>query len=181
MAKKIVTVLLLMLPFMITAGEIYFYSGGKKVVLEENFSNSFHSKETPAYRFPKGHTIRANRFIYVKIPGTPSGDEAAKWCESKGLKFIKQYKYIPQWYLASYTGNTITKSVELVEKKIALQAEPSFYIPLELKTYVPADEHFFKQWHLHNWGGTADGLTGDDHAHVANAWNLMRQIGRAHV
>jgi len=176
MIKKIITALMFMLPLMITAGEIYFYSGGKKITLEENFSNSFHSKETPAYRFPKGHTIRANRFIYVKIPGTPSGDEAAKWCGSMGLKFIKQYKYIPQWYLVSYAGDTISKSVELVEKNIVEQAEPSFYIPLELKTYIPADQFFFKQWHLHNWGGVADGLTGDDHAHVANAWTLMRHF-----
>ena len=176
MIKKIVSVLMLILPLTITAGEVYFYSAGKKIVLEENFSNSFHSDETPAYRFQKGHAIRANRNLFVKIPGAPSEKEARKWCESNGLKFIKQYKYIPSWYLVSYSGNTIKKSAELVEGRIVEQAEPSFYIPLELKTYVPADEHFFKQWHLHNWGGTAEGLTGDDHAHVANAWTVMRHF-----
>jgi hypothetical protein len=98
-------------------------------------------------------SIRANRNLFVKIPGTPSEKEAQKWCESNGLKLIKQYKYIPDWYLVSYSGDTIKKSAELVEGRIVEQAEPSFYIPLELKTYVPADEHFFKQWHLHNWGG----------------------------
>ncbi|HOB72546.1 MAG TPA: hypothetical protein PKM18_12255, partial [bacterium] len=122
MIKKIVSVLMLILPLTITAGEVYFYSAGKKIVLEENFSNSFHSDETPAYRFPKGHAIRANRNLFVKIPGAPSEKEARKWCESNGLKFIKQYKYIPSWYLVSYSGNTIKKSAELVEGRIVEQA-----------------------------------------------------------
>ena len=102
MIKKIVSVLMLILPLTITAGEVYFYSAGKKIVLEENFSNSFHSDETPAYRFQKGHAIRANRNLFVKIPGAPSEKEARKWCESNGLKFQAVQVHSP-WYLVSYS------------------------------------------------------------------------------
>lgn len=176
MKKTVVLLLLLILPLLITAKEVYYYSGGKKIVLEENFSNSIHSIEAPAYKLFKGPAVKANRNLFVKIPGTPSKAEAEEWCRSNNMTLVKQYKYIPQWYLVSFNGDTIGKSVDLVEKRIVEQAEPSFSIPLELKTYIPADEHFFKQWHLHNWGGTADGLTGDDHAHVAEAWTVMKHF-----
>jgi hypothetical protein len=174
--KKIIVVLAIIIPFLAGAKEIYFYSGGKKIFLEKNFSHSLHSSETPAYRLLKGSTVRTNKNLFVKIPGTPDISKAEKWCRENNMKLIKRFNYIPEWYLVSYSGDTISKSVELIEKKIVEQSEPSFYLPLELKTYVPADEHFFKQWHLHNWGGTADGLTGDDHAHVAEAWTLMRHF-----
>jgi len=174
--KKIIAVLTLIIPFLAGAKELYFYSGGKKIFLEKNFSHPLHSPETPAYRLLKGSTVRTNKNMYIKIPGSPDIAEAEEWCRSNSLKLVKKFKFIPEWYLVSYFGDTISKSVELVEKNIVEQSEPSFYLPLELKTYVPADEHFFKQWHLHNWGGTADGLTGDDHAHVAEAWTLMRHF-----
>ncbi len=125
----------------------------------------------PAYRIGK-LDYYVNDKLFVKIPGSPLEKEAEKWCRENGLELVKRYKYIPEWYLVSYNGNTIKKAAELVENKIVEQAEPSFFIPLEHRTMIPDDPFFFNQWHLHNFGGHE--LTGTDHAHVANAWSLLK-------
>jgi subtilisin family serine protease len=128
-------------------------------------------KVFPAYKYGKlNYYINDN--LFVKIPGSPSEDDASKWCYDNGMELVKRYKYIPDWYLVKYVGNTINKAAELVENKITEQAEPSFFIPLEHRLFIPDDEFFFNQWHLHNFGGSE--LTGNDHAHIANAWSVLK-------
>lgn len=173
MFKKPAVAFLFILAFTVSAKEVYYYSNGKKIVLKENFSNQFHSNKTPAYRFLKGGEIRANNFIYIKIPNAKTEEEAKKWCKNNGFELIKQFKYIPDWFLVSFTGDTIKKSAELVENKVVEQAEPSFYIPLELKYFIPDDPFFPNQWHLNNENGAVFGYTGNDHAHVLEAWNVL--------
>ena len=127
-----------------------------------------HGKILPAYIRNGGEKVYASGMIFVKISGV---DDVEKWCRTKGLSLVKKFKYAPDWYLVSTNENPVQKSVELVEKKIAAQAEPSFFMNFEKRTYIPNDPLFFNQWHLHNFGDAS--LTGTDHTHVADAWDLM--------
>ncbi len=128
----------------------------------------------PAYKRNGSEKVYASGRIFVKLPKTDE-KSAGKWCESNGLRLIKKFKYATDWYLAETTENPIKKSVELVEKKIAEQAEPSFFMTFEHMTYIPNDTLFSKQWHLYNDGKDAT-LSGSDSSYVAEAWDVMRQI-----
>ncbi len=128
----------------------------------------------PAYKRNGSEKVYASGRIFVKLPKTDE-KSAGKWCESNGLRLIKKFKYATDWYLAETTENPIKKSVELVEKKIAEQAEPSFFMTFEPMTYIPNDTLFPKQWHLYN-AGTDTTLSGSDSSYVAEAWDVLRQI-----
>ena len=128
----------------------------------------------PAYKRNGSEKVYASGRIFVKLPKTDE-KSAGKWCSSNGLRLIKKFKYATDWYLAETTENPIKKSVELVEKKIVEQAEPSFFMTFEYTTYIPNDTLFSKQWHLYNDGSDAT-LTGSDSSYVAEAWDVLRQI-----
>ena len=127
----------------------------------------------PAYRKKEGGRVYVSNRIFVKIPGKPNTANAEKWCEKHGMKLIKQYKYVPEWYLVSVEENPIKKAAALVDSKIVKQAEPDFFIHLQKRAYIPNDTLFSNQWHLHN-DGTNSQLTGSDHAHVAEAWEVLK-------
>ena len=126
----------------------------------------------PAY-IKDGVKVHVSGRIFVKIPGRPNAENAKKWCEKHGFNFIKQYKFVPDWYLVSFDGNPIKKAAELVESKTAEAAEPSFFVPLQKRAYIPNDPLFTNQWHLHN-NGSNTSVSGSDHAHVAEAWEVLR-------
>ena len=126
----------------------------------------------PAY-IKEGVKIHVSGQLFVKIPEKPNAENAKKWCQKNGFTFIKQYKYVPEWYLVSVDGNPIKKAAELVESKVAEAAEPSFFIPLQKRAYKPNDPLFKNQWHLHN-DGTNNSVSGSDHARVAEAWEVMQ-------
>ena len=128
----------------------------------------------PAYKRNGTEKVYASGRIFVKLPKMDE-KSAGKWCESNGMRLVKKFKYAPDWYLAETTENPVKKSVELVEKKIVTQAEPSFFMTFEHMTYKPSDTLFSKQWHLYN-EGTDSALTGSDSTHVAEAWDVLRQI-----
>ena len=126
----------------------------------------------PAY-IKEGTKVHVSGLLFVRIPGKPNAENAAKWCKKHGLTFVKQYKYVPQWYLVSFDGNPVKKAAELVESKAADAAEPSFFIPLQKRAYKPNDPLFSNQWHLNNDSSNTS-VTGNDHAHVAEAWEVMK-------
>ena len=126
----------------------------------------------PAYKRNGSEKVYASGMIFVKLP---AATDAEKWCRSKGFEFVKKFKYAPDWYLVKTNGDPVKKSVELVEGNIALQAEPSFFMNFEKRTYIPNDTLFVNQWHLYN-DGTNQNVTGADSTHVAEAWDIMRQI-----
>ena len=128
----------------------------------------------PAYIRNGSEKVYASGRIFVKLPGMDE-KSVEKWCKSNGLTFVKKFKYATDWSLAETNGDPIKKSVELVEKKIVTQAEPSFFMTFEPMTYKPNDTLFSKQWHLYNDGSDAT-LTGSDSTHVAEAWDILRQI-----
>ena len=207
--KKIMLLLVVLLPFFMFAENLFYYSNGKKIPLSETSGFTFidgrvtknagnlpenlkfmlrheniflfeklssenraelekYGKILPAYNRNGGEKVYASGMIFVKIQGVA---DVEKWCETQGLSLVKKFKYAPDWYLVKTTENPVGKSVELVEKKIAAQAEPSFFMNFEKRTYIPNDPLFFNQWHLHNFGDAS--LTGTDHTHVADAWDLM--------
>ncbi len=176
MFKRSLILLVCVMPFFLTAESVHFYRNGEKIVLEENFSAKRSGDVYPAYQLKGGHNYYINNNIFVKIPGMPALKDAKSWCENNGFKLVRQYKYIPQWYLVSYSGNTIKKAAELVESRAVEQAEPSFYLPLELKSFTPDDPFFANQWHLHNPDGASMGYTGNDSAHVLEAWNVLLAV-----
>lgn len=176
MFKRSLIVFMSVMPFFLSAESVHFYRNGEKIVLEENFSAKRIGDVYPAYQLKGGHNYYINSNIFVKIPGMPALKDAKSWCENNGFKLVKQYKYIPQWYLVSYSGNTIKKAAELVESRAVEQAEPSFYLPLELKSFTPDDPFFPNQWHLNNPDGASMGYTGNDSAHVLEAWNVLLAV-----
>lgn len=176
--SKMILLLLMLIPEFLVAGEVHYFSNGKKVVLKEDSANIFKAVGQVHKAYLNEHGVRfySNQRLFIKIPGTPGKVEAQKWCEENDLKLIKQYKYIPQWYLVEFSGNTVLKSAELVENGVVTQAEPSFYFPVELKSYTPDDPFFQNQWHLNNPNGADYGYTGNDHAHVLDAWNVLLSV-----
>ena len=128
----------------------------------------------PAYLRNGSEKVYPSGRIFVKLPGMDE-KSVENWCKSNGLTFVKKFKYATDWSLAETTGDPIKKSVELVEKKIVAQAEPSFFMTFEHMTYIPNDTLFPKQWHLYNDGSDST-LTGSDSTHVAEAWDILRQI-----
>ena len=157
------------LKFTLRHENIYLFNGLSSKNLKELAKSG---NILPAYKRNGKEKVYASGMVFVKIPGMKDSKAAENWCKSNGLKLLKKFKYAPDWYLASANGDPIKKSVELVEKKIAEQAEPSFFMNFEKRTYIPDDTFFFNQWHLHNFGDAS--LTGTDHTHVADAWDLMR-------
>ena len=83
----------------------------------------------PAYLRNGSEKVYPSGRIFVKLPGMDE-KSVEKWCRSNGLTFVKKFKYATDWSLAETTGDPIKKSVELVEKKIVAQAEPSFFMTL---------------------------------------------------
>ena len=131
-----------------------------------------HGKILPAYKRNGSEKVYASGRIFVKISGV---DDVEKWCKSQELTLLKKFRYAPGWYLVSTNENPIKKSVELVEKKIAAQAEPSFFMNFEKRTYIPNDPLFANQWHLYN-DGTNQNVSGSDSTHVAEAWDVMMKV-----
>ena len=132
-------------------------------------------KILPAYKRNGREKVFASGRVFVKINGVSNIKDAEKWCKNNGLRLVKKFRYAPDWYLAETNGNPVRKSVELVEKKIAAQAEPSFFVKFEKRTYIPNDPLFSNQWHLYN-DGTNPNVSGSDSTHVAEAWDVLRQI-----
>ena len=126
----------------------------------------------PAY-IKDGVKVHVGGRIFVKIPGKPDVENAEKWCKKNGLTFVTKYKYAYGWYLVSTEGNPIKKAAELVESKIAEAAEPSFFIPVRKRSYIPNDPLFKNQWHLLNDSSNTS-VSGSDHAHVAEAWEVLK-------
>ena len=214
MKKLCILLFTLLFSAFLTAETLYYYSGGRKIELTEDFSSySFirtsktragftlpedvkliknhgnisiietSSENTlktlrksgnlfPAYRKKEGGRVYVSNQIFVKIPGRPDIENAGKWCEKHGMKLIRQYKYVPEWYLVSVEENPIKKAAALVDSKTAPQAEPDFFIPLQKRAYIPDDTLFKNQWHLHNDSSNTS-VSGNDHAHVAEAWEVM--------
>lgn len=119
-----------------------------------------------------------NNNLFVKLPTSVKKADTAKWFKDNGLVMVDYYPSI-NWFVASTTGNTIDISRDLREKNRVTQAEPSFYLPLSLKAYIPNDPFFGNQWHIRNELGTAGGLSGNDHAHIAEAWELLTRTGKS--
>ena len=132
-------------------------------------------KILPTYKRNGKEKVFASGRVFVKIDGVSNVQDAEKWCKKNGLTLIKEFKYAPNWYLAETNENPAKKSVELVEKKITSQAEPSFFVKFEERTYIPNDPLFSNQWHLYN-DGTNPNVSGSDSTHVAEAWDVLRQI-----
>ena len=126
----------------------------------------------PAYKRNGSEKVFASGMVFVKISGV---SDIEKWFESNGMRLVKKFQYAPDWYLAETSSDPVAKSVELVEKKIAAQAEPSFFMNFEKRTYLPNDPLFSNQWHLYN-DGTNPNVTGSDSTHVAEAWDVMRKL-----
>ena len=129
----------------------------------------------PAFKRNGHEKVFASGMVFVKITGMKDLKAAGKWFESHGMRLVEGYKYAPDWYLAETSENPVKKSVELVEKKIAAQAEPSFFMNFEKRTYLPNDTLFSNQWHLYN-DGTNPNVTGSDSAYVAEAWDVLRKL-----
>ena len=160
------------LNFMLRHENIYLFKKLSSKNIKELEKNG---KILPAYKRNGKEKVYASGMVFVKIPGMKDSKAAENWCKSNGLKLLKKFKYAPDWYLASANGDPIKKSVELVEKKIAEQAEPSFFMNFEKRTYIPNDPLFSNQWHLYN-DGTNPNVSGSDSTHVAEAWDVLRQI-----
>lgn len=129
----------------------------------------------PAYKRNGGEKVYASGRIFVKLPNMKNLKAAEKWCESNGLRLIENYNYAPDWYYVETSEDPVKRSVELVEKKIVEQAEPSFFMRFEKRTYIPNDTLFSNQWHLYN-DGTNQNVTGSDSTHVAEAWDVLRKL-----
>ena len=170
--KKSVNTLAKSLDFMLRHENIYLFKKLNPKNLKELEKSG---KILPAYKRNGKEKVFASGRIFVKIDGVSNVKDAEKWCKKNGLTFIKEFKYAPNWYLAETTGNPVKKSVELVEKKITSQAEPSFFVKFEERTYIPNDPLFSNQWHLYN-DGTNPNVSGSDSTHVAEAWDVLRQI-----
>jgi len=175
MLRNLVLMFLMLIPTVMFGSDVYYFSNGKKVTLKKGDQEllKITGKVHRAFVNKSGVTLYSNQRMFVKIPGKITSSAVQKWCKDRGFKLVKQYKYIPEWLLVEYSGDTIAKSAELVEKGIVKQAEPSFYHPIELKGYNPNDQYFPNQWHLNNENGAALGYSGNDHAHVLSAWNVL--------
>ena len=174
--KKILFLIVFSVSFTLLADPVYFYRNGIKIEMKKQVS-VFKNKVQNAYISPKGAKFFISGKMFVKLPFTDY-KKAEKWCSENGLKFEKQFRYIPQWYLVSGLADVFERSAELVEKKTALQAEPSFYFPVELKAAISDDPFFADQWHLRNGEGLIPEVSGSDHAHVAQAWDVIFQMNR---
>lgn len=174
--KKIL-ILTIVLSFLnIGAQTVYFYRNGKKIEMQQQPS-VFKNVYQKAYISPSGVKFYISGKMFVKLPFTEI-DKADDWCKKNSLKLEKQFKYIPHWYLVSGSGDVFEKSARLVEYKKVLQAEPSFYFPVELKAAVPNDPFFANQWHLRNGEGLNSDVSGNDHAYVAQAWDILFQMDK---
>lgn len=156
------------------ADTVYFYRNGKKIEMKKQIS-VFKNRTEDAFLSTSGAKFFLSGKMFVKLPTTDL-EKAHKWFVDNDLELEKQFKYIPNWYLAKGANNVFARSAALVEKKKALQAEPSFYFPIELKAAIPDDTFFADQWHLRNKG--LSGVSGSDHAHVAEAWEVIFQMDR---
>ena len=178
------TSFLILIPISVFAEKVYYYTNGKQKVLSENFSNNLKiaGNNHKAYLTKNGIKLYSNNRLFVKFSTPLLTKDVELWCKNNNLKLIKNYKYIPKWYLVEFSGDTINKSLTLVKTKLVEQAEPSFSFPIELKSFEPNDPFFPNQWHLNNENGIALGYTGNDHAHVLEAWNLLLAfIGHAGI
>jgi len=174
--KRLVALIILFISTALLADTVYFYRNGKRIEMKGQPS-IFKNKAQKAYTSPSGAKFFLSGNMFVKLQ-TKNLKEASKWCVDNNLKLEKQFKYISNWYLVSGVTDIFAKSAGLVEKKKVLQAEPSFYFPVELKAAIPDDPFFVNQWHLRNGDGLIPDISGSDHAYVAQAWDIIFQMDR---
>ena len=157
------------LKFTLKHKNIYLF---EKLTSENIKELSNYGRIIPAYKRNGNEKVYASGMLFVKLPAKT---DAEKWCKAKGFEFVEGYEYAPGWYLVKTNDDPVKKSVELVEKNIAEQAEPSFFMNFEKRTYIPNDPLFTNQWHLYN-DGTNPNVSGADSTHVAEAWDIMRKL-----
>lgn len=174
--KNVLFLMILFFSTTLFADTVYFYRNGTKIEMKGQPS-IFKNRAQKAYISPSGAKFFLSGKMFVKLP-TIDLKKAQKWCDDNNLDLEKQFKYIPNWYLVSGATDVFVKSAELVEKDRVLQAEPSFYFPIELKAAIPDDPFFADQWHLRNGANLISDISGSDHAHVAQAWDIIFQMDR---
>lgn len=130
----------------------------------------------PAIREKSGITLYLTGDVFVKLPDTFTDSELKKWCLENNLKHKKRYKIPSGWHVVETLENPVEKARELVLSDLAEAAEPSFIIPVSHRAYVSDDTFFPRQWHLRNINGLSEGLSGNDHVHVAEAWELLLRV-----
>ncbi|MFO7735909.1 MAG: hypothetical protein R6W70_06795, partial [bacterium] len=129
-----------------------------------------------AIREKGGITLYLSGDIFVKLPDKLTDAELEKWCLENKLRHKKRYKIPSDWHVVETLDNPVEKARDLILSDSAEAAEPSFILPVNHRAYVPDDTFFSKQWHLRNISGAAEGLSGNDHTHVAEAWELIKRV-----
>lgn len=90
---------------------------------------------------------------------------------------------LKNWALAKCSGDPVKRSEEFVKK--GLISRPERFVSAQLYSIDPLylnDVYAHEQWNFHNTGNvtSADGklsVNGDDHAHILEAWQLLKTLG----
>lgn len=90
---------------------------------------------------------------------------------------------LKNWALAKCSGDPVKRSEEFVKK--GLISRPERFVKTELYSIDPLylnDTYAQEQWNFHNTGNvtSADGklsVKGNDHAHIFEAWQLLKTLG----
>ncbi len=156
-------------------GTVYFFS---KLSEKERSQLAASGTLLPAQSRGEGWApVYLHGTLFVKLYKPMKEPEIKKLFAAQGLTYIRSFDLLPQWHLVAPSQEPIETARLLVEKGVAAAAEPSFYLPVSFKAYTPNDFFFPNQWHLRNEGGTSVGLQGNDHSHVAEAWELIMRTG----
>jgi hypothetical protein len=140
----------------------------------------------PSYRF--GGSSLARRLtgrLYVR-PSLAPEEALPGWLVRCGLALVRPLR-VDGWFLVRPQGDPVAAADRLVENGCARDAAPGVFVSTQLYSLDPLatdDPYFPDQWTLHNEGDfwTADErgyVGGADHAHVAQAWRLLQELGTA--
>lgn len=128
----------------------------------------------------------ATPYLYVRPAGGTAPATLQAWLARTGLTRVGTL-YLEDWVYVRSERDPVETARALVESGEATAAEPSFFVGTTLHglpPLSPGDPYFAEQWQLHNDGPftSADGkgvIRGGDHAHVAEAWQLLTRMGKA--
>ncbi|MEM1320386.1 MAG: S8 family serine peptidase [Bacteroidota bacterium] len=113
--------------------------------------------------------------IIVRFVPSTSSTAIESIMQSFGIRMVKSYNALPDTYLFQVTSsagkNPVKLSAELYEHQAILLAEPNLINRFD-RAYMPSDELFSNQWHLHSQAGIE--LVAEASVEAPAAWDISR-------
>ena len=177
MIRLFISLFALVLSCSASAQDTFYYSGGKKIELEENcgfngFTNDRILSAKVTYKNNYGKTMWTTGYLYVKLKSISDSCLINSIAKQYDLTIVKQNEFLPLWFVLHINENGTEKSIaianKIFESGLFAECSPDFAMSGEEISYDPMVS---QQWGVYN--GTNEGFD----ISASEAWNYATGRG----